>query len=39
MIALADPSVAKKLEAYKEKLALGVEEKSQKLKAALPERD
>src|SRR5947209_13614913 len=32
MIALADASVAKKLEAHKEKLARGVEEKSRKLK-------
>ncbi len=36
MIALADASVAKKLEAYKEKLARGVEEKSRKLKATPP---
>ena len=34
MIALADTSVAKKLEAYKEKLAMGVEEKSRKLRGA-----
>ena len=32
MIALADASVAKKLEAHKEKLAQGVEEKSRKMK-------
>ena len=32
MIALADASIAKKLEAHKEKLARGVEEKSKKLK-------
>ncbi len=38
MIALADASVAKKLVAYKEKLALGVEEKSQKLKASASEK-
>jgi len=35
MIALADASVSRKLEAYKEKLAMGVEEKSRKLKASL----
>ena len=35
MIGLSDSSVAKKLEAYKEKLAKGVDEKSKKLKAAL----
>src|SRR5499433_60590 len=34
MIALADSSIAKKLDAHKEKLAKGVEEKSKKLKAA-----
>jgi hypothetical protein len=34
MIALSDSSIAKKLEAHKEKLARGVEEKSNKLKAA-----
>jgi 5-(carboxyamino)imidazole ribonucleotide mutase len=33
MLALADPPLARKLIAYKEKLARGVEEKSQKLKA------
>jgi len=32
MIALGDASMAKKLEAHKEKLARGVEEKSKKLK-------
>ncbi|HLZ40929.1 MAG TPA: 5-(carboxyamino)imidazole ribonucleotide mutase [Candidatus Sulfotelmatobacter sp.] len=32
MIALADESVAKKLEAHKEKLAQGVEEKSRKMR-------
>jgi phosphoribosylcarboxyaminoimidazole (NCAIR) mutase len=32
MIALGDPEVAKKLHAHKEKLAKGVEAKSQKLK-------
>ena len=35
MIALADSSVAKRLGAYKQKLAAGVEEKSKKLKNAL----
>src|SRR5215472_15317531 len=35
MIALADASVAKKLEAHKQKLAAGVEEKSKKLKSSL----
>jgi phosphoribosylaminoimidazole carboxylase PurE protein len=35
MIGLADESVGKKLSAYKEKLAKGVEEKSKKLKASL----
>lgn len=35
IIALADSSIAKKLNAYKENLARGVEEKSRKLKAAL----
>jgi phosphoribosylaminoimidazole carboxylase PurE protein len=34
MIGLADAEVAKKLDAYKGKLAKGVEEKSKKLKAA-----
>jgi len=34
MIALADASTAKKLEAHKEKLARGVEEKSRKLRGA-----
>src|SRR5204862_7971264 len=34
MIALADASIAKKLDAHKEKLARGVEEKSKKLKGA-----
>ncbi|HMK21313.1 MAG TPA: 5-(carboxyamino)imidazole ribonucleotide mutase [Terriglobales bacterium] len=34
MIALAEASVGKKLDAHKEKLARGVEEKSNKLKAA-----
>jgi phosphoribosylaminoimidazole carboxylase PurE protein len=34
MIALADSSIAKKLDSHKEKLARGVEEKSNKLKAA-----
>jgi phosphoribosylcarboxyaminoimidazole (NCAIR) mutase len=32
MIALGDASVVKKLEAHKEKLARGVEEKSRKLR-------
>src|SRR5438067_11612949 len=35
MIALADSSIAKKLEAHKRKLAAGVEEKSKKLRSAL----
>ena len=35
MIGLADAAVAKKLEAHKEKLARGVEEKSKKLKASM----
>src|ERR1700738_5378518 len=35
MIALGDVSVVKKLEAHKEKLARGVEEKSKKLKGSL----
>jgi len=35
MIALADAALAKKLEAHKEKLAKGVEEKSKKLQASL----
>ena len=35
MIALADAGVAKKMTAHKEKLAKGVEEKSEKLKASL----
>jgi len=35
MIALADSSIAKKLEAHKEKLARGVEEKSKKLQASI----
>ena len=35
MIALADSSITKKLNAHKENLARGVEEKSRKLKAAL----
>src|SRR5216110_1193926 len=35
MIALADSSVAKRLEAHKQKLAAGVEEKSKKLRSAL----
>jgi phosphoribosylcarboxyaminoimidazole (NCAIR) mutase len=35
MIALGDTSIAKKLEAHKEKLARGVEEKSKKLKSPL----
>src|SRR5947199_4581465 len=34
MIALADESIAKKLESHKEKLAAGVEEKSRKLKGS-----
>jgi len=34
MIALADASIAKKLDAHKEKLARGVEEKSKKLKSS-----
>jgi phosphoribosylaminoimidazole carboxylase PurE protein len=32
MLALADPAIAKKLDAHKQKLARGVEEKSRKLK-------
>lgn len=35
MIGLADAAIAKKLEAHKEKLARGVEEKSKKLKSTL----
>jgi hypothetical protein len=35
MIGLGDATVAKKLEAHKEKLARGVEEKSKKLKSSL----
>jgi len=35
MIALADATLAKKLDAHKEKLAKGVEEKSKKLQASL----
>ena len=35
IIGVADKAVAKKLEAHKEKLAKGVEQKSQKLKSAL----
>jgi phosphoribosylaminoimidazole carboxylase PurE protein len=35
MIGLSDAAVAKKLEAHKEKLARGVEEKSKKLKSSL----
>jgi len=31
---LAEPSIAKKLDAHKEKLARGVEEKSKKLRGA-----
>lgn len=34
MIALADPEIAKKMHAHKEKLARGVEEKSKKLRGA-----
>jgi hypothetical protein len=34
MIALGDASMGKKLDAHKEKLARGVEEKSKKLKGA-----
>ena len=34
MLALADPAVARKLAAHKEKLAKGVEEKSKRLKAS-----
>ena len=34
ILGVADASIAKKLDAYKEKLAKGVEEKSKKLKAA-----
>jgi len=33
MLALSDPEIAKKMTAYKEKLARGVEEKSKKLKS------
>jgi 5-(carboxyamino)imidazole ribonucleotide mutase len=36
ILALADEGVAKKLKVHKEKLARGVEEKSKKLKEALP---
>src|SRR5260370_42229171 len=35
MLALGDAAIAKKLDAYKEKLARGVEEKSKKLKGSL----
>jgi phosphoribosylaminoimidazole carboxylase PurE protein len=35
MLALADSSIAKKLNVHKEKLASGVEEKSKKLQASL----
>ncbi len=35
MIALSDESIAKKLDAYKEKLARGVEEKSKKLQSRM----
>ena len=35
ILGLADASIARKLEAHKEKLARGVEEKSQKLQAAM----
>jgi phosphoribosylaminoimidazole carboxylase PurE protein len=35
MIGLADAGIAKKLDAHKEKLARGVEEKSKKLQASL----
>jgi phosphoribosylcarboxyaminoimidazole (NCAIR) mutase len=35
ILAAADPSLAKKLQAHKEKLAKGVEEKSRKLKENL----
>ncbi len=35
ILGVADPAIAKKLQAHKEKLALGVEEKSKKLKNAL----
>lgn len=38
MIALADASIAKKLDAHKEKLARGVEEKSKKLQASLGQK-
>src|ERR1700735_2130391 len=38
MIALADGSIAKKLEGHKEKLARGVEEKSRKLKESVRNR-
>ena len=37
IIGLADASIAKKLEAHKDKMARGVEEKSKKLKAAQPD--
>ncbi len=37
IIGVADAAIAKKLEAHKEKLARGVEEKSKKLKAAMKE--
>jgi 5-(carboxyamino)imidazole ribonucleotide mutase len=35
ILALSDPGIAKKLEAHKEKLASGVEEKSKKMQSAL----
>ena len=35
MLALADSSISKKLDAHKEKLARGVDERSKKLKASL----
>jgi phosphoribosylcarboxyaminoimidazole (NCAIR) mutase len=35
ILGVADASIAKKLEAHKEKLAKGVEEKSKKLQAAI----
>jgi phosphoribosylaminoimidazole carboxylase PurE protein len=37
IIGVADASMAKKLEAHKEKLARGVEEKSKKLQATMKE--
>jgi len=38
IIALSDPPIASKLDAHKEKLARGVEEKSKKLQSSLGSR-